>query len=83
MKVFVVLEMQGGVPTEVTTYDDAQAARKRGLELAESLEILVKPWDWPDSNGEWHPEVGATRSWQHHWYSDEHDVVVAECEVTS
>ena len=81
MQLFVVIEMQGGVAMEIAVYKDAEVARRRGLDAARDLDILDRPWDWDAGDGEWQPELGSTRSWRHHWYSDENDVVLAACQV--
>jgi hypothetical protein len=81
MPLYVVIEIQGGVPSEVTAFTDPAAASRHALELARGLDLLRKPRDWDPQDGDWQGEEGSTRSWLHHWYSDEHDVVVAECSV--
>ncbi len=79
MKVYSVLAIFGGVPTIVESFRDRYAARRRALELATEYELLSKPMDWQKSEGRWDARQGSRRFWEHHWYSDEHDVVVEEC----
>ena len=81
MKVYAVFGIYGGIPTDMEVFVDREAARRRGRELAKEYDVLEAPWDWTADDGRWTPEAGATRSWMHHWYNDERDVVVATCEL--
>ena len=81
MKVYTVLAIYQGIPDTIETYTEVGPARKRGRELASQLDVLSRPFDWGRAEGRWNPQRGSTRSWQHHWYNDEHDVVVAECDL--
>lgn len=81
MKVYTVLAIFGGVPTTVESFSDPGSAQRRGLELADECGLLAQPQDWEKEDGKWDTELGSRRVWQHHWYSHEHDVLVAECDV--
>ena len=81
MTVFVVVGVCQGIPSEVETFTRARAARRRGYELASQFELTRRPWDWSKEDGRWSPKRGSTRWWEHHWYNDESDVFVAECEL--
>lgn len=80
MRVYTVLAIYDGVPAHVEVFGDPELARRRGLELAEEFELLQEPPDWHDYD-EWNSEAGSTRFWQHHWYDNQRDVVVAKREV--
>lgn len=81
MKVYAVLAIYQGVPDTIEAYIDYEPARRRALELASEVDLLSKPPDWGQADGEWDPQGGCSRTWPHHWWNDEHDVVVAECDV--
>ena len=81
MKVYVVFGVYDGVPTDLRVFSDRLAAERYGRELAQGYDVLEKPWDWGPEDGAWVPTEGATRYWLHHWYNDERDVVVEECQV--
>jgi hypothetical protein len=81
MKVYTVLAIYQGVPDTIETYTEIGLARTRGRELASQLDIMSRPPGWERSEGRWNPQRGSTRAWRHHWYNDEHDVVVAECDL--
>jgi len=79
--VFVVVGVYQGVPSEVRTFTSAEAARRHGYDLASRLDLSRRPWDWSKEDGRWSPRRGSTRSWEHHWYNEESDVFVAQCEL--
>lgn len=79
MKVYTVLGVFDGVPSEVEVFASLPSARARGFELAAEYELLERPSQELESH--WNPEEGSTRFWRHHWFDDQRDVVVAEAEV--
>ena len=81
MPVYAVLGVYDGVPTGVEVFADRESARARGFELAREFDLFEMPPDWQPVYGEWNPERGSGRFWQHHWYDNQRDVVVAECDV--
>lgn len=81
VKVYTVLAVYQGVPDTIETFTGIGAARRRGRELARQFDILRRPPDWGRVEGNWNPQRGSTRRWEHHWYNDENDVVVAECDL--
>ena len=82
MKVFVVIGVYQGIPTQIETVESPQAARRRGYELASNYGLLERPWDWSSrEDGRWDRRRGSQRAWPHHWYNDESDVLVAQCDL--
>ena len=81
MRVFVILGIFQGIPSETYCFLDREAARRRAHELAEEYGILARPWDWDAEDGRWNPQQGSHREWEHHWYDEESDIIVAECGV--
>ncbi len=81
MSVFVVYGAYQGVPTEIRTFRTPKEAREAALRLAAEYGILSKPDDWDSKDGRWNRRIGSQREWQHHWYDEVTDVIVAECEI--
>jgi len=81
MELFVVLGIDGGIPYDVEVFGDHASARRRGQELAANYGLLDAPLDWDKEVAPWDPRLGSQREWNHHWYSDTRDVVVARRDV--